>query len=85
MADPWLSFRELDERSGVSKGTSFRAFKALEPELQEGRDFRVLRADTDEAAIETLREQQRIYASSITVVLVAPAVAARLRIASGDG
>ena len=79
----WLGLRELDQRHHVPKGTSFRAFKQAEPGLAEGRDFCVLRPDADAAAIEDLRRSGRIYASSVNVVLIAPAAAAQLRIASG--
>ncbi len=38
----WLSLRELDAEQGLAKGTAFRAFKRLLPDLAEERDFVVL-------------------------------------------
>jgi len=64
------SFRELDEQAGVPKGSAFRLFKRLEPQLQEGRDFRLLYPGSDDTEIAGLRQQQRIYASSVNVVLL---------------
>lgn len=64
------SFRELDEQAGRPKGSAFRAFKALEPGLREGQDFRLLRPDTDAAEIAQLQQQNRIYRSSVSIVLV---------------
>lgn len=72
------SFRELDEQSGRAKGSAFRAFKRLEPTLRVGRDFRLLRADTDAAEIDTLRLHKRIYPNSINIVLLDDGVAERL-------
>lgn len=73
------TFRELDIELGLSKGSSFRAFKQAAPALIEGRDFRVLHANTDAEAIHTLRSAGRIYGSSVNVVLLSAAAAARLR------
>jgi len=75
MTEGWLSFRELDERAGRPKGEAFRVFRRLEPGWLEGRDYRLLRRDDPGAAAEltTLREQQRVYRSSVSVVLLSPA------------
>lgn len=73
-----LSFRELDERSGRIKGSAFRAFKRIEAELLEGRDFRLLRQGTDDAEIALLRQQNRIYRSSVHIVLLSEAAATRV-------
>ncbi len=66
----WHTFRDIDTALGAAKGTAFRAFKQLRPELVEGRDFSVLRADTHGRRIESLRRNGRIYASSVNVVLL---------------
>lgn len=72
----WRTFRELDEASGLSKGSAFRAFKHVEPQLTEQKNYRVLRAQEQRNIIETLRTNQRIYTSSVNVVLLAPAAEA---------
>lgn len=72
------SFRELDGLAGTPKGSAFRCFKAIAPELAEHRDYRLLRPDTDAAEIARLRQDGRIYASSVNVVLLAPATAERI-------
>lgn len=71
------TFRELDQRFGLPKGSAFRAFKRLA--LTEGRDFRLLRAGPDSDEIEELRRAGRIYAASVNVVLLTPAATDRLR------
>lgn len=73
-----LSFRELDERSGRIKGSAFRIFKRLEAELLEGQDFRLLRQGADDAEINALRQQNRIYRSSVNIVLLSEAAASRV-------
>lgn len=75
MSGEWLSFRELDERAGTPKGEAFRAFRRLESGWQEGSDYRLLRSD-DPAVVDelaTLRAAERIYRSSVSVVLLSPA------------
>ena len=67
---PWLTLRELDEAAGMPKGTAFRAFKALEPRIAEGRDFRLLDATRDAAEITALRP--RSYRSSRNLLLISP-------------
>lgn len=74
----WRTFRELDQVLAQPKGTAFRGFKALEPQLQEGRDFRLLQAGRDDAEIGHLRAEQRIYQSSVNVVLLSDATATRI-------
>ena len=74
----WLSVREIDTAAGVSKGTAFRRFKSLEAALVEGRDYVVLHAEHDREAISELRSRERIYASSVNVLLLDPTIAARL-------
>ncbi|HVT36960.1 MAG TPA: hypothetical protein VHE37_15325 [Nevskiaceae bacterium] len=78
----WITLREIDARLGQSKGTAFRRFKQLEPALREGADFVVLDAQRDRAQIDALRAQQRIYASSINVILLSPSSAQRLAAAA---
>ena len=68
----WHSFRELDQASGQPKGSAFRIFKRIELQLQESRDYALLRLDQQRETIENLRLSQRIYASSVNVVLLAP-------------
>lgn len=80
MTEGWLSFRELDERAGRPKGEAFRAFRRLESGWLDGRDYRLLRSDDPGVAAElaALREQQRVYRSSVSVVLLSPARASEL-------
>jgi hypothetical protein len=68
----WRSLRELDEAQGLVKGSAFRAFKQVEPQLQEPRDYAVLHHDDNRTEIENLRRSGRIYDSSINVVLLSP-------------
>lgn len=77
----WTSLREIDEQLGLPKGSAFRAFRSLEPHWQSGRDFELLHHELDRDAIQTLRQQQRIYASTVNLVLLAPHAAEALRVA----
>ncbi len=81
-----LTMREIDERMRMPKGSAFRAFKRIEASLREGRDYHLLRAVEDAAAIAPLRAGQRIYAGSVNVILLAPSarnhVEAQLAIAA---
>lgn len=81
MASPldWKSFRELDEAWGARKGTAFLAFKRALPSLREGIDFVYLSHDQQHDEIARLRAAERIYASSVNVVLIADATARTLR------
>lgn len=63
------SFRTLDQRFGVPKGTSFRVFKLLGPALTEGEDFVCLEAASCRDVIAELRARRRIYRSSVNLVL----------------
>src|SRR3546814_11666434 len=65
----WRSLREIDLAARQSKGASFRLFKRMNSQCQEGRDFVVLHHEHDAGAIAALRESARIYASSVNVVL----------------
>lgn len=74
----WRTLFEIDQQNGWTKGSAFRRFKRIEAGLNEGQDFRVLHHQHDREAIESLREQGRIYASSVNLLLVSDSVAARL-------
>lgn len=65
-----LSFRQIDELNGVSKGTTFRLFKRAGNALQQDRDFFYLPASMYGDWIETLRSEGRIYPSSRHLVLL---------------
>lgn len=69
----WHSFRELDQAGGVPKGSAFRVFKHIEQDLEESRDYVLLRSQDQRDLIESLRSSQRIYASSVNVVLLSTA------------
>jgi hypothetical protein len=75
----WRSLRELDAAQGLTKGSAFRAFKQMEPQLQERRDYLVLHYDDNRADIENLRQSGRIYDSSVNVVLLSPDTCVTLR------
>ena len=77
-APGWLTLRELDERKGLPKGATFRRFRDAEPRLAEGRDYRVLHARQNADEIAALRAADRIYRTSVNVVLLSPALARRL-------
>jgi len=77
----WLSMRELDEATGLPKGATFRAFKALLGSLIEGEDFVVLDHQTAQALAARLIAEGRLYRSSVNPVLLAPSAAARVRAA----
>jgi len=71
----WLSMKEIDQSMALRKGTSFRLFKQLLPQLVQGRDYIVLDANADAAAISGLKRAGRIYSSSVQVVLLSTAAA----------
>lgn len=75
---------ELDRIGGLAKGSAFRAFKRLEAELLEGKDFTLLTAASDAAGIKKLKAEGRVYASSIIVVLLAPDAAQKILAAMGE-
>lgn len=77
----WTTLRELERELGLPKGSAFRAFRGIEPDLLEGVDFLLLRHEEDRASIAALREQQRIHAGSVNVVLLSEATAERVRAA----
>ncbi len=67
-----LSLRQLDEAEARPKGSAFRAFRRVEGTAQEGRDFLVLHHQRDRALIDALRAQQRIYSSTVNLLLLSP-------------
>ena len=71
----WRTLREIDQDAARPKGAAFRAFRALESQLADGTDFRVLVAG---AEYDALKKSGRAYASSVKVILLAPALAERL-------
>ena len=79
MGTEGCTFREIDERLGLRKGSAFRAFKRRRHSLREGIDFTVLHPRTAKAEIERLRAQGRIYRSSINVVILARSGFERVR------
>ena len=81
----WLSLRELDAELGLDKGTAFRSFKRLLPQLVEERDFVVLDHQRHAATAAALHAAGRLYRSSVNPVLLAPRAAALLREALAGG
>lgn len=79
MEDHWITLRECDEAEAAAKGSAFRAFKRIEAAWHEVRDFRVLHHEADRAVIDALREQQRIYATTVNLLLLSPALATAVR------
>lgn len=74
----WTSFKELDQALQLAKGESFKRFKAVEKGLIEGRDFLWLSATDDGEAIAQLKQQERVYSTSINVVLLSAATVSKL-------
>lgn len=65
-----LSFKQLDELNGASKGTAFRAFKRRQNLLVENVDFFYLAGDEHDGFIEQLKASGRIYRSTTHLVLL---------------
>lgn len=76
---PTLSFRQIDEINGFTKGTTFRLFKHSGDALQEGRDFFYCPASEYRAWIETLQAAGKVYRSSQHLVLLTRAGYERLQ------
>lgn len=74
----WQSLHDIDRQAGTPKGAAFRAFRRHAQHWQEGTDFVVLDAARDAARITALRQQGRLYASSVKAILVADQRAAVL-------
>ena len=77
----WRTLKELDADAGLPKGSAFRAFKRLEPDLREGDDFRVLRPGADDAEIAALRGAGRLYGASRVAILLEVETARAVRAA----
>lgn len=75
--EQWTTLRELDLACSLPKGSAFRAFKQRAPQLDEDVDFRVVDADAAEGI--ALRASGRCYGSSVKLILLSAATAARLR------
>ncbi len=68
---PTFTFRQLDRRAGVPKGTTFRRFKRVRHRLAEGRDFFHLESGRDGELIAALRAAGDAYRAPPDVVLLA--------------
>ncbi|MDB5970717.1 MAG: hypothetical protein JWQ90_3167 [Hydrocarboniphaga sp.] len=79
MEKNWITLREVDEAEHAAKGTAFRAFRRIEAHWSEPQDFRVLHHDDDRAIIDSLRAKQRIYSSTVNLLLLSPALATAVR------
>ncbi len=69
----------MDTALGLAKGSAFRAFKRLLPQLVEERDFVVLDHQRHSAIAARLHAAGRLYRSSVSPVLLSPEAAMRLR------
>lgn len=67
---PTLSFRQIDEMNGFTKGTTFRLFKHSGDALEEGRDFFYFPASEYGEWIEALQAAGKVYRSSRHLVLL---------------
>lgn len=65
-----LTFRQLDEWNGSPKGTVFRRFKTALGQLLEGRDFFRIDGHAARAQVDDLRQQGRLYPSSVHAILL---------------
>lgn len=63
------SLKELDEKMGVVKGTAFRGFKAVRSRLVEGQDFFYCSLEEQAEVVETLKQQKRVYGSTVNALL----------------
>lgn len=64
------TLKELDAALAAPKGTGFRRFKVMLPQLVENRDFRQLNEALDVDLIEQLRTDGRAYAQPTTILLL---------------
>lgn len=67
------TFKHLDLAYSVTKGSAFRAFKRLLPDLVEGVDFQCLDATLDAPRIEELKRRGWVYPTSRNVVVLSSA------------
>ncbi len=65
-----LSFRQIDDMNGLTKGSAFRLFKRSENRLEEGRDYYYLSDASHSAFIESLKVAGSIYPTTRHLVLV---------------
>ncbi|OOG22937.1 hypothetical protein B1C78_13210 [Thioalkalivibrio denitrificans] len=81
----WHTVREIDEAGGQPKGSAFRCFKRLAGNLVEGRDFVVLDAARDAERIRRLKQEGRLYESTVNALMLSQDTARRIRaMAQGD-
>ena len=79
LSDPsFKTFRELDGVHAGSKGTAFRAFKALGATLVEGQDFHCCDRRIDGDAFDLLEASGRLYRGTVNGVLLAPSAQAAI-------
>lgn len=64
-----LSFRQIDQLNGLSKGATFRIFKRYRQELLEDHDYFYLPATSHEALIQSLKASEQVYRSTNNLVL----------------
>jgi len=76
--ESWHSLKDIDRRAGTAKGAAFRAFRRHAEHWQEGRDFVVLDPGLDAARIAALKQQDRLYASSVKAILLSEACASTI-------
>ena len=76
---PVLTLRQVDEWNGLPKGTAFRMFRAREGELEEGRDFFLIRRGEEPELAEQWRAAGTIYPSTVHVVLLGTRAVERMR------
>lgn len=65
-----LSFRQIDELNGFVKGASFKLFKMHRAALTEGIHYFYLSEHTHRLLLADLKKTERIYASSLHLVLL---------------
>ncbi|MDX1589270.1 MAG: ORF6N domain-containing protein [Oleiphilaceae bacterium] len=74
-----LSFRQIDEMNGLTKGTTFRLFKRCLDQLVEGEDYFYLPDETHGEMIGALKESGQIYQRTTHLVLITASGYARLQ------
>ncbi|TVP61074.1 MAG: hypothetical protein EA349_00655 [Halomonadaceae bacterium] len=74
-----LSFRQIDEMNGLTKGTTFRLFKARVNQLVEGEDYFYLPDESHGAMISALKETGQIYQRTTHLVLITAAGYGKLK------
>ncbi len=74
----YISFKEIDQLLKNDKGTAFKLFKQHRLSLIEGVDFIVLDAAQNAQIINDLRQQKRIYSSTVNLVMISLSGKAKL-------